>query len=63
MDTITVKDKQFRLSIPEARIQAAIQREAERINKDYEGREPLFLAVLNGAFMFAADLMRNVSIT
>lgn len=62
MDTITVKDKQFRLSIPEARIQAAIQHEAERINKDYEGREPLFLAVLNGAFMFAADLMRNVSI-
>ncbi len=62
MDIVTVKDKRFRLSIPNQVIQHAVQSVAQRINQDYAGREPLFLAVLNGAFMFAADLMRQVTL-
>ncbi len=62
METVTVRDKRFRLSIPAADIQQAVKKVAERISQDYEGREPLFLAVLNGSFMFAADLMRHVSV-
>lgn len=41
---------------------AQVRRVAEEINKDYEGQHPLFLVVLNGAFVFAADLMREISV-
>lgn len=41
---------------------AQVRRVAEEINKDYEGQQPLFLVVLNGAFVFAADLMREISV-
>jgi hypoxanthine phosphoribosyltransferase len=62
MDTIQIKDKKFRLSIPEAEIQAAVRKVAEDINRDIAGKNPLFICVLNGAFMFAGDLMKNVNI-
>ena len=45
-----------------AQIQEAVTHLAQRINHDYEGRQPLFICVLNGAFVFAADLMRQVSL-
>jgi hypoxanthine phosphoribosyltransferase len=60
METLQVKDKKFAVSIPEAEILKQVKRVAGEINRDYEGREPLFLAVLNGAFIFAADLMKEV---
>lgn len=41
---------------------AQVRRVAGEINKDYEGQQPLFLVVLNGAFVFAADLMREISV-
>ena len=41
-------------------IREAVIRVADRLNKDYVGREPIFLVVLNGAFMFAADLVKEV---
>lgn len=62
MKDIKLKDKSFRLSLPEADILARIKEVADRINKDYEGRTPLFLAVLNGLFMFASDLMKEISV-
>lgn len=62
MDTIQVKDKRFTLFIPEAKIQQEVARVASEINQDLEGTNPLFLAVLNGSFMFAADLLRNLTI-
>jgi len=62
MRTIQVKDKSFALFIPEEKILGEIKRIAEQINKDYEGREPVFLAVLNGSFIFAADLLKEVSL-
>lgn len=60
MDTIQIKDKTFVVSIPETAILRQVQRVAEEINRDYAGQNPLFLAVLNGSFVFAADLIRSV---
>jgi hypoxanthine phosphoribosyltransferase len=62
MSRVTIKDKTFETSIPEAEILKHVREVAERINHDYEGKTPLFLAVLNGAFMFAAELMREITI-
>lgn len=59
---IQVKDKSFAVSIPAERIQQEVRRVAAEINRDYEGQEPLFLAVLNGSFVFAADLLREVTL-
>ena len=62
MSTIQIKDKNFALSIADAEIQAAVRKVADAINRDMEGKDPLFLCVLNGAFMFASDLMKNVNV-
>ncbi len=62
MQTITIKDKQFSISITEAEIQAAVARVADRINEDMKDMNPLFISVLNGAFMFTSDLMKRVHI-
>ncbi len=60
MDVVTVKDKAFRISIPEEQILKRVREVAAQISDDLRGQHPLFLAVLNGAFMFAADLIRNI---
>lgn len=62
MDAVKIKDKMFRISIPESEIKQRVKAVAERINHDLAGKNPLFLAVLNGAFVFAADLMREITI-
>ena len=62
MDTVKIKDKSFRVSIPEAEIKTRVKALAEQMSKDLEGKNPIFLAVLNGAFIFAADLMREMTI-
>ena len=62
METIQIWDKKFRPSITESEIRQHIQEVADRINHDFKDKNPLFLAVLNGAFIFAADLMRMVTI-
>ena len=61
MSIIQIKDKKFALSIPEAEIQAAVRRVAEDINRDLAETNPLFICVLNGAFMFAGDLMKTIN--
>jgi hypoxanthine phosphoribosyltransferase len=62
MDTIQVHDKVFAPSIPAAEIMQQVRKVAQQINRDFEGQTPLFLVVLNGAFIFAADLMREVTV-
>ena len=62
MSIVKIKDKTFKTSIPEAEILKKVQVVADRLNKDYEGKPPVFLAVLNGAFIFAADLMRMITV-
>lgn len=60
--TILVKDKTFAISIPESELKKQIRRVAAEISRDYAGRQPVFLAVLNGSFIFAADLLREVDL-
>ncbi len=60
--TVTIKDKEFELYIDATTIEAQIKSLAQKINKDYAGKKPLFVAVLNGSFMFVADLMKNITI-
>lgn len=62
MEKLQVKDKTFAVSIPAAEIQKQVRRVAAEINRDMAGRKPLFLPVLNGSFIFAADLLREVTI-
>ena len=62
MDIVKIKDKTFKISIPEAEILKHVKEVADRINHDMAGKNPLFLAVLNGSFMFAADLMKMITI-
>ena len=57
MSIVTIKDKTFKTFIPEAEI-----KQREKINRDMADKNPLLLAVLNGSFMFAADLMRDITI-
>lgn len=61
MSIIQIKDKKFALSIPEVEIQAAVRKVAEDINRDMADTNPLFICVLNGAFMFAGDLMKTIN--
>lgn len=62
MGVIQIKDKKFSLSIEETEILAAVSKVADAINRDLEGKDPLFICVLNGAFMFAGDLMKRVNV-
>lgn len=62
MSTIQVLDKEFVPSITAEEILTQVRRVASEINRDYDGESPLFLVVLNGAFIFAADLMREISL-
>lgn len=62
MDIVKIKDKTFKVSIPEAEILKKVKAVADRINKDMADRNPLLLAMLNGSFVFAADLMRMLEI-
>ncbi len=62
MELITVHDKQFKPYISADKISDEIKRVASEINRDYTGRKPLFIAILNGAFMFAADLFKEITI-
>lgn len=59
---VSIKDKEFELFIEEQQITENIQRIAKQINTDLAGKNPIFLAVLNGAFMFAGELMKEVDI-
>ena len=59
---IKIKDKTFITSIPEETILKRVRQVAETISRDYQDKNPLFLAVLNGSFVFAADLLRHITL-
>lgn len=61
METIQVKDKKFAISIREKEILKEVDRVAEEINCDFAGKDPLFISLLNGSFMFTADLMKRIN--
>lgn len=62
MSNIKIHDKEFVKTISHDEIVAEVKRVAANINRDYAGKRPLLLGVLNGSFMFAAELMRNLEI-
>jgi hypoxanthine phosphoribosyltransferase len=57
-----IKDKEFRLLLSGEELLLHTKRLARQISDDYEGKTPLILPVLNGAFMFAADLIKHITI-
>jgi hypoxanthine phosphoribosyltransferase len=60
MDAIRIHDKSFEPYIRAGQIEAALQRIAGEIRRDYADSRPLFIAILNGSFIFAADLFRHL---
>lgn len=62
MKRIRIKDKHFIVYISSEEIQKRIDIVAGKINTEMAGKKPLFLAVLNGSFLFAADLMKRLTI-
>lgn len=59
---VKVKDKEFTICITAGEICQKVAEIAERINHDYDGKNPLLLGILNGSFIFASDLIRKLSI-
>lgn len=59
---VTLKDKSFKIFIEENKILKAIENLGAKISNDLKNEQPIFICVLNGSFLFAADLMKNVSI-
>jgi hypoxanthine phosphoribosyltransferase len=59
---VQIDDKQFEIFITENEISNEVRSLAQQISKEYEGKDLLFIALLNGAFMFASDLMKEMKI-
>ena len=62
MKRIKLWDKEFEISIPNADIKLAIRQMAEKMKNDLEGKETLFICILNGAFMFASELLKELDL-
>ena len=62
MKRIKIWDKEFEITLNYSDIQQAIKQIAEKMKVDLEGKETLFICILNGAFMFAAELMKEVEL-
>lgn len=62
MSSISLFNKTFVPYLPETLIQEKVKEMAALINQDYAGKKPLFIAILNGSFMFASDLFKSIDI-
>ncbi len=62
MDKVKVRDKEFSLFLTAENIDMAVEQVADMINTDMLGKDPLFLCILNGAFVFASDLLKKVNV-
>src|SRR5215207_10322456 len=62
MPAIKLHDKTFGPYLSEKEIQDKVKSIAEQLNRDYQEKRPLFIAILNGSFMFAADVFKNLTI-
>jgi hypoxanthine phosphoribosyltransferase len=62
MASIKLKEKNFDTYLNEENIQEKVKEMADAINRDYENKKPLFIAILNGSFMFASDLFKHLTI-
>lgn len=62
MKNVTIHDKEFELFITAEKIRSIVEEMAEKMNKDFEGKNPLFLCILNGSFMFATEVFKRISL-
>jgi hypoxanthine phosphoribosyltransferase len=58
-----IKDLEFRKFITKTKVQQQVKELANQINQDYKDRSPVFLPILNGSFMFAADLLKSIELS
>ena len=61
MKNVNILDKEFELFIPYEKIKSIVEEMAEKMNNDLKGKKPLFICILNGSFMFAADIFKRIS--
>ena len=61
MESVTIREKKFIIALTAEEIQRRISELGKQISKDLQGKRPLFICVLNGSFMFAADLFKHIS--
>lgn len=61
MKQVQIHDKTFELYLPYEKIRGVIEKMAEQMNADLKGKKPLFLCILNGSFMFAAELFKRIN--
>ncbi len=62
VNTIKVRDKEFEVYLNESEIQKRIAEIGDEMNEEYANKNPLFIGILNGSFMFASDLMKAVNV-
>ena len=62
MKSVTIQNLTFDEFLSAAEIAEIVKGIADQINKDYAGREPLFICVLNGAFIYASDLFKCINL-
>jgi hypoxanthine phosphoribosyltransferase len=62
MKQVKIHDKTFELYIPYEKIRGVVEKMAEKMNADFEGKNPLFVCILNGSFMFAAELFKRIDL-
>jgi hypoxanthine phosphoribosyltransferase len=62
MKNVTVLDKEFELFIPYEKIRSIVEEMAEKMNNDLKDKNPLFICILNGSFMFAAEIFKRISL-
>jgi hypoxanthine phosphoribosyltransferase len=60
MKQVKIHDKEFKLFISHEKIQSVVEEMATKMNKELAGKDPLFLCILNGSFMFAAELFKRI---
>lgn len=61
-DTVTCNEETFKIYITKEQIDERLHQLGNKLDKEFEGKKPIFIGILNGAFIFLADLMRHVSI-
>ncbi|WP_339738765.1 phosphoribosyltransferase family protein [uncultured Sunxiuqinia sp.] len=62
MSNIKIFDKEFELFIPYEKIRSVVEKMADKMNDDLAGKNPLFLCILNGSFMFAAEVFKRITL-
>lgn len=62
MKQVKIHDKTFELYIPYEKIRSVIEEMAEKMNSDFKDKKPLFVCILNGSFMFAAELFKRINL-